>query len=175
MSALGEDFKRARESRGLALSEVAGLLHIRSEFLEAIETERWEIIGDPISLRGLLRTYARFLGLDASAMVERFKSEHGGTAETLAAEPPKKSFDVKTFGIVLLGVAAVVVLFFTLTHITERLRAHQLSFSSAAKPSPSTSPTPLNMTLVATPAVPPILTRAPQATASPASPKATRH
>lgn len=74
MSALGEEFKSAREARGLTLSDVAERLHIRSVYLAAIEDEDWHVIGAPVYVRGFMRTYARFLGLDPEAAVARFSA-----------------------------------------------------------------------------------------------------
>lgn len=47
-------------------------MHIRSVYLAAIEEEDWTAIGAPVYVRGFMRTYARFLGLDAEAAVARF-------------------------------------------------------------------------------------------------------
>src|ERR1700684_4119143 len=81
MPALGEEFRSAREARGLTLSDVAEQIHIRSVYLSAIENEDWTAIGAPVYVRGFLRTYARFLGLDAESAVARFN-------ETAPAERP---------------------------------------------------------------------------------------
>src|ERR1700678_2042466 len=62
VSALGEEFRSAREARSLSLSDVAERLHIRSVYLAAIEDEDWHVIGAPVYVRGFMRTYARFLG-----------------------------------------------------------------------------------------------------------------
>jgi cytoskeleton protein RodZ len=72
MPALGEEFRSAREARGITLSEVAEQIHIRSVYLNAIENEEWAAIGAPVYVRGFIRTYARFLGLDAEDAVARF-------------------------------------------------------------------------------------------------------
>jgi transcriptional regulator with XRE-family HTH domain len=72
MPALGEEFRSAREARGLTLSDVAEQIHIRSVYLSAIENEDWAAIGAPVYIRGFIRTYARFLGLDAEDAVQRF-------------------------------------------------------------------------------------------------------
>lgn len=74
MSALGEEFRNAREARGLSLSDVAERLHIRSVYLAAIEDEDWHVIGAPVYVRGFMRTYARFLGLDPESAVSRFSA-----------------------------------------------------------------------------------------------------
>lgn len=72
MPALGEEFRSAREARGLSVSDVAEQIHIRSVYLAAIENEEWTSIGAPVYVRGFIRTYARFLGLDGEAAVARF-------------------------------------------------------------------------------------------------------
>ena len=72
MPALGEEFRSAREARGLTLSDVAEQIHIRSVYLNAIENEDWKSIGAPVYVRGFIRTYARYLGKDAEDAVARF-------------------------------------------------------------------------------------------------------
>lgn len=71
---LGERFRAAREERGLTLSEVGEQLRIRSVYLSAIEEENWKAIGAPVYIRGFLRTYARFLGLDPEEAVAEFNA-----------------------------------------------------------------------------------------------------
>ncbi|MEO6913159.1 MAG: RodZ domain-containing protein [Candidatus Baltobacteraceae bacterium] len=74
MSALGERFRAAREARGLSLSDVSEQIRIRSVYLLAIEDENWATIGAPVYIRGFLRTYARFLGLDPEEAVSDFNA-----------------------------------------------------------------------------------------------------
>jgi len=75
MSALGDAFRSAREARGFTLSDVAEHIHIRSVYLAAIEAEDWSAIGAPVYVRGFIRTYARFLGLDAEDLAARFSAQ----------------------------------------------------------------------------------------------------
>lgn len=56
----------------MSLSDVAGSIRIRPVYLAAIEDERWSAIGAPVYIRGFLRTYARFLGLDPEEAVGEF-------------------------------------------------------------------------------------------------------
>ncbi len=83
MPALGEEFRRAREARGQTISDVAERLHIRGVYLTAIEDEDWAAIGAPVYIRGFMRTYARYLGLDPEAAVGRL-------AETPPAPPESR-------------------------------------------------------------------------------------
>jgi len=85
MRALGEEFRAAREARGLSLSDVSEQIHIRSVYLQALENEDWSAIGAPVYTRGFIRTYARFLGLDPESAVQRFSETGSGAAP---AAPP---------------------------------------------------------------------------------------
>lgn len=75
MPALGERFRAAREARGLSLSDVAEQIRIRSVYLAAIEDDNWSAIGAPVYVRGFLRTYARFVGLDSEEVVTEFNAQ----------------------------------------------------------------------------------------------------
>lgn len=77
MAGLGQRFRAAREARGLTLPEVAEQVRIRAVYLAAIEDEDWNSIGAPVYIRGFLRTYARYLGLDAEEAVAEFNLGEG--------------------------------------------------------------------------------------------------
>ena len=72
---LGDRFRAAREARGLSLSDCSEQVRIRSVYLAAIEEENWKAIGAAVYVRGFLRTYARFLGLDPEEVVIAFNDE----------------------------------------------------------------------------------------------------
>jgi cytoskeletal protein RodZ len=93
MPALGEEFRSAREARGLSLSDVAERLHIRSVYLAAIEDEDWKAIGAPVYVRGFMRTYARFLGLDAEDAVARFATSPAGAPPSAPARAEDRPRD----------------------------------------------------------------------------------
>jgi cytoskeleton protein RodZ len=85
MAGLGEELRAAREARNLSLSDVSERLHIRTVYLQSLEEEDWAAIAAPVYVRGFLRTYARFLGLDPEAVVARFNEavpvQQGSTAQ----------------------------------------------------------------------------------------------
>jgi len=95
MPALGERFRAAREARGLTLSDVAEHIRIRSVYLAAIEDENWASIGAPVYIRGFLRTYARFLGLDPEEVVAEFNgaaSAPPAPVPSAPGAPPKTTY-----------------------------------------------------------------------------------
>jgi flagellar biosynthesis protein FlhG len=71
---LGADLRRIRESRGIALREVASSTKIGLRFLEYIEEDRLALLPPPVYLRGFLQEYARVLGLDPRKMAEAYMS-----------------------------------------------------------------------------------------------------
>lgn len=113
MAGLGERFRAAREARGLSLSEVSEQIRIRSVYLAAIEEERWSAIGAPVYIRGFLRTYARFLGLDPEEIVADFNAvtapaQTGEEPETEPERAPIRSSRRGKSGSVLVWTAALV-------------------------------------------------------------------
>ena len=72
MPGIGDEFRVAREARHLSISDVSDQIHIRSVYLESIEAEDPSFAA-PVYVRGFIRTYARFLGLDPEAAVAHFR------------------------------------------------------------------------------------------------------
>jgi len=66
---IGETLRRAREQRGLTLSQAAEATRIRSTHLLSLEEEDFAALPAPVFARGLLRTYARHLGLKEDELV----------------------------------------------------------------------------------------------------------
>lgn len=64
MGSLGDTLREARQHRGLSLGEVESATRIRKKYLEALETGDFEALPAPVYVKGFLRTYARYLGLD---------------------------------------------------------------------------------------------------------------
>ncbi len=84
MPSLGDEFRAAREARHLSLSDVSERLHIRSVYLKNIEDEDWAAIAAPVYVRGFIRAYARFLGLDPEDAVDRYNDAIGETPATMS-------------------------------------------------------------------------------------------
>ncbi len=70
MPGIGEQLRAARSARGLTIQDVQRELRIREKYLEALESEQFDDIPGLIYARGFLRSYARYLGLDADALTK---------------------------------------------------------------------------------------------------------
>lgn len=53
----------------MALDDAARTLKVPMHVVEAIESERWDRLGAPVYARGLIRSYARLLGIDLQTVL----------------------------------------------------------------------------------------------------------
>ena len=72
MTNFGTNFKKARESRGIPLGQIAVETRISTRFLQAIENEDFHLLPGGIFNRGFVRTYAERIGLDPEQAVEDY-------------------------------------------------------------------------------------------------------
>ncbi len=70
----GQLLRAARQERGLTLEDAERGTRIRRQFLEALEADDYQQLPPPVYVRGFIRTYARWLGLDAEEVVSLFPS-----------------------------------------------------------------------------------------------------
>ncbi len=69
---LGGRLVAAREAKGLTLAVVANKLRLSAATLQAIESNRYEDLPEPIFVRGYLRAYARLLEMDGKVLVAEY-------------------------------------------------------------------------------------------------------
>ena len=74
MFAIGSSLKDARIRKGLDLPTAAEATKIRSRHLQALEDEQFDILPGQTYVRGFLKTYADFLGLDGQLYVDEYSS-----------------------------------------------------------------------------------------------------
>jgi cytoskeleton protein RodZ len=78
LETVGQDLRAARIRRGDDLAAVSRALKIRKDHLDALESDRLDDLPGKTYAIGFVRSYARYLGLDATEMAERFKAEISG-------------------------------------------------------------------------------------------------
>ncbi|MFC2030974.1 RodZ domain-containing protein [Chloroflexota bacterium] len=69
---LGEWLRERREELGVSLEQAETETRIRLRYLEALETESFDSLPDPVVGRGFLRNYAAYLELDPQAAMSRY-------------------------------------------------------------------------------------------------------
>jgi cytoskeleton protein RodZ len=72
---IGEVLRGSRARQGLDMRTVEERTKIRIKYLRALESENWEVLPGPAYAKGFLRTYARFLGIDADALVDEYRRQ----------------------------------------------------------------------------------------------------
>lgn len=75
MSSVGEILRNTREEKGISVKQVAEATSIRIMYLEAIEKEQFDLIPGEVYLKGFIRNYANFVGLNGPELVERYKEQ----------------------------------------------------------------------------------------------------
>lgn len=74
MFEIGNSLRAARERQGLSYAEVEHATKIRSKYVRALEEEEFTVLPSDAYIRGFLRTYADYLGLDGGIYVEEYGS-----------------------------------------------------------------------------------------------------
>jgi transcriptional regulator with XRE-family HTH domain len=85
---IGPALRQARQLRGKSIEEVSRETHIRPEHLQALERERFESLSGDVYVRGFLRSYSTYLGLDADKVVTIFNRHFGPPRPTLPDPAP---------------------------------------------------------------------------------------
>ena len=72
MKEIGETLKEARESIGVSVEEVAGDLKVRPSQIQNIEDGNMKAFKDVLYVKGLVKEYSKYLGLDYDGMIDDF-------------------------------------------------------------------------------------------------------
>jgi Helix-turn-helix domain len=73
---IGNSLREARLRQGLDFSEIEQSTKIRGKYLRALEDEQFEVLPAQTYVKGFLRSYADYLGLDGQLYVDEFNSRY---------------------------------------------------------------------------------------------------
>lgn len=76
MVKIGATLAKARTAQGKTIADAAAETKIRRDYLQALEEERFEVIGGEAWVRGFIRAYGRWLGLDTALLVRAYDTQH---------------------------------------------------------------------------------------------------
>jgi len=74
--AFGEYLARERRLRNISLEEISQRTKISMKVLQALEASRWEELPADVYVRGFLRSYARYVGLDENEVLLRYEDQN---------------------------------------------------------------------------------------------------
>ena len=110
---LGARLMARRKALGWSLEEVEAHLKMRRSTLQAIEGERYSELPDKVYALGFIKSYARFLGLDADEIVQQANRELSSLVpkkQTVRLDLPGPQ-EERSVGLwILLGVGLVVII-----------------------------------------------------------------
>jgi cytoskeleton protein RodZ len=76
MFEIGSTLRQARDRRHLGLDQAEAETKVRARYLRALEDEDFDLLPGPTYVKGFLRTYAEYLGLDGQLFVDEYNSRH---------------------------------------------------------------------------------------------------
>ena len=76
MFEIGNSLREARLRQALDLIDVEQATKIRSKYIRALEEERFELLPAQTYVKGFLRSYAEYLGLDGQLYVDEYNSRY---------------------------------------------------------------------------------------------------
>jgi len=119
---IGSSLREARIRQGYDLAEAEVRTKIRSKYLDALEEERFDVLPAPTYVKGFLRSYADFLGLDGQLYVDEYNTRYGSGEDeyvpsrtyrsTRRSSPAHRRFESRLLGLTLLGILVAAVLVF---------------------------------------------------------------
>ena len=84
MASLGQELREEREARHISIGEIASATKIVTRYLEALEADHLDIMPGEFFIKGIIRNYARAIGLDGEVVLAKYK------AAGLIGEPEPK-------------------------------------------------------------------------------------
>jgi hypothetical protein len=117
---IGNSLREARERQGLGYPEIELATKIRARYIRALEEEDFTSIPGDAYIRGFLRTYAEYLGLDgdiyvdeyASRFITSWRDELPPRGERRRIRTHERPIQRRTVLLVLAGIALVAILVF---------------------------------------------------------------
>jgi cytoskeleton protein RodZ len=118
---IGNSLREARLRQGLDFPEIEQRTKIRSKYLRALEEEQFDLLPGQTYVKGFLRSYAEYLGLDGQLYVDEFNSRYvtgqeeeppirPTRRETLGRRGPGRGGESRGIVLALAGIAAVTAL-----------------------------------------------------------------
>lgn len=115
MFEIGSSLRDTRVRQGLEIASVEATTKIRGKYLRALEDERFDLLPGEAYVKGFLRTYADWLGLDGQLYVDEYNARFALSAEPVESSRPRRKggsarLESNAVLVALAGIVAVTVL-----------------------------------------------------------------
>lgn len=91
MSGIGEQLRKAREAKGLSISDIEKATKIQSRYLEAIENNDFDKLPGDFYVRAFIRQYAQIVGLDGKELLSQYQGEVENEVTSEVSQPAASS------------------------------------------------------------------------------------
>lgn len=91
MSGIGEQLRKAREAKGLSISDIEKATKIQSRYLEAIENNDFDKLPGDFYVRAFIRQYAQIVGLDGKELLSQYQGEVSNEVTSEVSQPAASS------------------------------------------------------------------------------------
>jgi Helix-turn-helix domain len=152
---IGNSLREARLRQTLDFPEIEQATKIRAKYLRALEDEQFDVLPAQTYVKGFLRSYAEYLGLDGQLYVDEYNSrfvvgEEESFARPRRSAPPARGVHVQSRVVLLtlLGIGAVTALVIVAWTRGEPESRQPAGLGSAA-PSSTNAPKPATPTNLA--------------------------
>jgi transcriptional regulator with XRE-family HTH domain len=107
---LGERLRGIREKAGVSIEEIAKVTKVNKKYLEYIEADDYDNLPSDVYVKGFLRNYSNFLGIEAKDVLRIYKKERGiqvNIKKPKAQDSKKKKIKIPTIILPLRVVASI--------------------------------------------------------------------
>jgi hypothetical protein len=108
---IGNSLREARLRQGLEIPRIEAETKIRGKYLRALEEEQFEVLPGDTYVKGFLRTYADYLGLDGQLYLDEYNSRFAASEEVPFAQstaPRRRQGRRMESNLVVVALAAIV-------------------------------------------------------------------
>ena len=113
MFEIGNSLREARLRQGLEIPRIEAETKIRGKYLRALEEEQFEVLPGDTYVKGFLRTYADYLGLDGQLYLDEYSSRFAASeeipfAQSTSTQPRRRQRRRMESNLVVVALAAIV-------------------------------------------------------------------
>lgn len=122
MVEIGNTLREARVQRNVSLQQAEEETKIRVKYIQAMENEDFDVLPAGTYVKGFMRTYAEYLGLDSQLMIDEYNERFGTgdhrehiihqqrSAKSVKAETPKRRSQANYLLVAIIAVVIIAVL-----------------------------------------------------------------
>ena len=153
MKPIGKILRKTREKKGLSLEEAASQTRIHHGVLKNLEDDNFHLLPSPAYVKGFLKRYGEYLGLQSGPLIEEYLSTHPREPEQVLALKGKKIPRLRLDKFIVLGglTAALIIIlisgFFAIRGLLSRKSAHSIKGAEQAAASAKVKPVEANLPL----------------------------